>query len=172
MIYESEILLAKLQLKDINEIHNENTVVFDKDILLGKIGEDKHALTKIRVNQSVFRKVIINNYYHSCAICGLNISGLLVASHILKWSENIQERLNPTNGICLCGIHDKAFELGYLGISSDYKILVSNKLEIIKDKETHNALFKRHENTRIFLPDKYFPNIDFLETHFSTVFIK
>ncbi len=172
MIYESEILLAKLQNKDIEQILNENRIVFDKDILLGKIGEDKHALTKIRVNQSVFRKVIINNYYHSCAVCGLNIPDLLIASHILKWSENKAERLNPTNGICLCGIHDKAFELGFLGINSDYKIMVSDKLEIIKDKETHIALFKRHANNSILLPDKYYPNIEFLETHHSNVFIK
>lgn len=144
MIYESEILLAKLQNKNIGDIHNESTVVFDNDILAGKIGNDKQALTKIRVNQSVFRKVIINNYFHSCAVCGLNVTSLLVASHILKWSENKMERLNPTNGLCLCSIHDKAFELGYLGINSDYKILISRDLEMIKDRDTHTALFKRH----------------------------
>jgi putative restriction endonuclease len=172
MIYESEILLAKLQKQNINDIHNENTTPFDKDILIGKIGEDKNALTKIRVNQSVFRKVIVNNYFQSCAICGLNIPELLIASHILKWSENKEERLNPTNGICLCGIHDKAFELGYIGINTDYKILISKKLEKIKDNETHTALFKRHENSSILLPDKYFPNVNFLESHLSKVFNK
>lgn len=172
MIYESEILLAKLQKKNIEDIHNEETVTIDKDILFGKIGLDKQAITKIRVNQSVFRKVIINNYFNSCAICGLNIPDLLIASHILKWSQNKLERLNPTNGICLCGSHDKAFENGYLGIDSTYKILISSRLELIKDKETYTALFQRHENKSIHLPDKYYPNLDFLVSHYTNVFVK
>lgn len=172
MIYESEILLAQLQKKNVEDVFNEETVFIDKDILLGKLGKDKHALTKIRVNQSVFRQVIINNYHNKCAICELNIPDLLIASHILKWSENKNERLNPTNGICLCNIHDKAFENGYLGIDSTYKILISSKLNVIKDKETYNALFRRHENHNIKMPDKYYPNIDFLALHYSKVFSK
>jgi len=172
MIYESEILLANLQKGEIEDFHNETTVKIDKDILLGKFGEDKQALTKIRVNQSVFRKIIVNNYFRSCAICGLNIPDLLIASHILKWSENKDERLNPTNGICLCNIHDKAFENGYMGIDSSYKVSISSRLELIKDKETYIALFKRHENNSIHLPDKYFPNIDFLGSHFTNVFVR
>jgi putative restriction endonuclease len=170
MIFESELLLAKLQNRDIEDVHKENEVILDYDILLGKTGIDKRALTKIRVNQSIFRQVIVNNYFNKCAVCGLNIPDLLIASHILKWSENRNERLNPTNGICLCNIHDKAFENGYLGIRSDYKVLISKRLEMIKDEETFHALFKRHDNHYIRLPDKYYPNVDFLESHQRNVF--
>jgi len=174
MLYESEVLLAKYQNKTIEEVFLEKDEIkkINADLLNGKQGSDVQRLVKTRVNQSLFRKVIVNNYSSTCAICGLNIEKLLVASHIIKWSENQSQRLNPENGICLCNIHDKAFEVGYLGINSEYKILVSDKLEIIKDKETHISLFKRHENKSILLPDKFYPNIAFLETHFSTVFIK
>lgn len=174
MLYESEVLLAKYQNKTIEEVFLEKEEIkkINSDLLIGKQGSDVQRLVKTRVNQSLFRKVIVNNYSNACAICGLNIEKLLVASHIIKWSENQIQRLNPENGICLCNIHDKAFEIGYLGINSDYKILVSDKLKTIKDKETHSALFKRHENKSIALPDKFYPNIAFLETHFSTVFIK
>ncbi len=51
-------------------------------------------------------------------------------------------RLNPENGLCLCNIHDRAFELGYIGIKSDYSILISNELKQIREKETFSSLWK------------------------------
>ena len=113
MLYESEVLLAKYQNKTIEEVFFEKDEVekISSDMLEGKLGSDVQRFVKTRVNQSLFRKVIINNYSNTCAVCGLNIDSLLVASHILKWSEDQNQRLNPQNGICLCSIHDKAFEL-------------------------------------------------------------
>ena len=172
MLYESEVLLAKYQNKRIEE------TVFDKqeieiiqiNILSGKEGKDVERLVKTRVNQSIFRKVVINNYSNSCAVCGLDIENLLVASHIIKWSENKSHRLNPENGLCLCNIHDRAFELGFIGIKQDYKISISNELNKIKVKETFQSLFKRHENQSIILPDKFYPNLLFLEQHLNSTF--
>lgn len=169
MLYESEVLLAKYQNKTIEEVFFEKDEVekISSDMLEGKLGSDVQRFVKTRVNQSLFRKVIINNYSNTCAVCGLNIDSLLVASHILKWSEDQNQRLNPQNGICLCSIHDKAFEVGYIGINSNYRILVSNQLESIKDKETQFALFQRHENKSIILPDKFYPDVVFLEKHLN-----
>ena len=86
--------------------------------------------------------------------------------------------MNPTNGICFCNIHDKAFEIGYVGIKyidnkeKEYKILVSKKLSTSKEKETINALFRRHENQKLILPDKFHPNPSFLEQHYDKTFKK
>src|SRR5690606_23904893 len=90
MLYQSEVLLAKYQNKSVEEVSlNQNEIrEMEKDILNGKDGEDVERIVKTRVNQSLFRKVVINNYSNSCAICSLDIQNLLVASHILKWSEN------------------------------------------------------------------------------------
>lgn len=172
MLYQSEVLLAKYQNKNVEEItlNQEEIKEIQKDILSGKIGKDIERVVKTRVNQSLFRKVVINNYANSCAVCGLSIQNLLVASHILKWSESHHNRLNPENGLCLCNIHDRAFELGYIGINSDYSILISNELKQIKEKETFSSLFGRHENQSILLPDKFYPNITFLETHLKNSF--
>lgn len=167
MLYESEVLLAKYQNKKVEQITLEQTEI---DILIGKEGKDIERLVKTRVNQSLFRKVVINNYANSCAICSLDIKNLLVASHILKWSESYSNRLNPENGLCLCNIHDRAFELGYIGIDKNYLITISNELKLIKEKETFHCLFGRHENKSIILPDKFYPNIQFLETHMNTIY--
>lgn len=173
MLYESEVLLAKYQNKKVEEIALDlhDIEYIDRDVLKGKEGLDIERLVKTRVNQSLFRKVVLNNYSNSCAICNLNINSLLVASHIIKWSSNQINRLNPENGLCLCNIHDKAFELGYIGIRSDFKILISPYLNHIEEKETFQAFFKRHEYHSIKLPDKFYPNPEFLEQHFKTTFI-
>lgn len=172
MLYKSEVLLAKYQdrtLED-NFLEKEDIITIEKDILSGKEGIDIERLVKTRVNQVLFRKVVLNNYSNSCAICGLNLDDLLVASHILKWSEDKSNRLNPENGICLCNIHDRAYELGYLGIQSDYKISLSPLLSQIQELDTYEALFKRHENKSIILPDKFYPNKEFLYFKFSSSF--
>lgn len=133
MLYESELLLAKYQNKTIEDIFigKEALKKISADILTDKQGIDMERLVKTRVNQSLFRQVVINNYSTNCAVCGLDVESLLVASHIIKWSENHTQRLNPENGICLCNIHDKAFEVGYIGIQNDYKIILSKELNKI-----------------------------------------
>lgn len=174
MLYQSEVLLAKYQNKKVEEISLDQNEIqeIEKDILYGKEGKDIERIVKARVNQSLFRKVVVNNYSNSCAICNLDIQNLLVASHILKWSENKEHRLNPENGLCLCNIQDRAFELGFIGINTDYSILISNELKQVKEKETFSSLFGRHENKSIILPDKFYPNTDFLESHLNTIFKK
>ena len=122
MLYQSEVLLASYQNKRVEDLITEKYDVLD--MLNGKEGINIENIVKTRVNQSLFRKVVLNNYYSSCTVCGLNIESLLVASHILKWSESSKERLNPTNGLCLCNIHDKAFENGYIGIMENYQIVI------------------------------------------------
>jgi len=172
MLYESEVLLAKYQNKKVEEISLDQNEIqeIENDILYGKEGKNIERIVKTRVNQSLFRKVVINNYSNSCTICSLNIQSLLVASHILKWSESKEHRLNPTNGLCLCNIHDRAFELGYIAIKTDYSILISSELKQVKEKETFSSLFGRHENKSIILPDKFHPNPDFLESHLNNTF--
>lgn len=172
MLYESERLLAQYQNKSIVEmvLDANEYLSLQTELLENKKGINVDRIVKARINQSLFRKVIVGNYYHSCAICKLDIPNLLVASHILKWSTHEEHRLNPKNGICLCNTHDKAFELGFIGIKSDFKICISGELTRIKEKETFISIFKRHENQILNLPDKYFPDIDFLSFHYNNTF--
>ena len=46
-------------------------------------GEVKLREIKTRVNQNVFRQMVISNYTGKCAISGIDIPELLVASHIV-----------------------------------------------------------------------------------------
>lgn len=61
---------------------------------------------------------------------------MLEACHIADWSADIKNRLNPTNGICLNSLFHKAYDKNYLGITPDYKIVISDRLF----EETQNGL--------------------------------
>jgi hypothetical protein len=81
MLYQSEVLLAKYNNKTIEQEYS-GWKDADIEVLKEKKGLDKERLVKTRVNQSLFRRIITNNYSNSCAVCKLNIHNLLVASHI------------------------------------------------------------------------------------------
>ena len=170
MLYQSEVLLAKYKNKTIEQEYSEWEDA-DFEVLSQKEGLDKKRLVKTRVNQSLFRRIILSNYSNACVVCNLNIKQLLVASHILKWAENQKERLNPENGLCFCSIHDKSFELGYIGITGDYRLHISEELSSISE-ETYFAMFKRHNDQTINMPDKFYPNPSFLDSHYQNTFRK
>lgn len=117
LAFESEALIAKLSDKSIEE------VVEIEDI---KEGVDKEVLVKQRVNQNFFRSTILSSYYFKCCITGLSIPEFLVSSHIVPWSKNKENRLNPRNGLCLNSLHDKAFDRGFLTITPDYVVKLSS----------------------------------------------
>ncbi len=56
---------------------------------------------KARRVQNFFRRTVLQSYNNRCAISGLAIPQLLVASHIIPWSEDVSRRADPTNGIVL-----------------------------------------------------------------------
>jgi putative restriction endonuclease len=135
-------------------------------------GKDRLAVIKQRVNQDVFRTMILNNYGYRCAISGLNISTLLIASHIIPWSDNVAERLNPENGICLSPLYDKAFDSGLIGILPDYEIVLSKELLDHKNEDFFKRSFALINHTKIILPEEHKPNPLFLQYHLDRIFAR
>ena len=161
LLFESERILANFQ-------HVTIETKFE-DILRGTEGlkgETKIREVKTRVNQEAFRRITLANYASKCAISGIDIPELLVASHIIPWSENETERLNPQNGICLSPLYDKCFDKYYIGIDGDYKIHLSKKLNEKDSTPFFKAMFMDIEGSKINLPIKYLPKREFLDAHF------
>lgn len=164
-LFESEKILAE---KESDSIENKYA-----DILKGIeniVGESKIREVKVRVNQNVFRQIVLANYSSRCAITGIDIPELIVASHIIPWSKSEKERLNPENGICLSSLYDKAFDKGLFGLNFDYSIIVSEKLKQNVAKPYYEQYFSHLEKIKIFLPPKYYPKKDFIEFHMDTIF--
>ena len=108
---------------------------------------------------------MLANYSGRCAISGIDIPDLLVASHIIPWSENKEERLNPANGICLSAHFDSAFDKGYLYFDKDFQVVIGPKLKQYATQPYYFNWFKQFEGKQMKLPVKYLPSLDFLEWH-------
>lgn len=164
-LIESEKLLAKAKhttVEKLNSIGIESLV---------KEGIDKRRLIKTRINQSLFRNMILAAYNNTCCITGINNLALLTASHIIPWSKNPKNRLNPTNGLCLNALHDRAFDKGLITILPiNYTIKVSSRLKKEKN-ESIRTNFSKLEGMQISLPDKFLPNNESLKWH-NNIFIE
>ena len=92
-------------------------------------GQEKDALVKVRVNQSVFREKLLQKYGEKCSLCGMSCTDLLIASHIKPWSKSdASEKTSVHNGLLLCPNHDKLFDSGYISFDENGKILISEHI--------------------------------------------
>lgn len=165
LVFESEKLIAEF-----SNITLEQSLEFD--LIDFPQGKERQAIIKARVNQTFFRSTILSSYNSKCCITGLTIPSLLVASHIIPWSINHAERLNPRNGLCLNAIHDKAFDKGFITVTSDYEIKISKYLQDFKNELAVNDFFLKHDNLLINLPDRFLPEKEFLDFHYQSIFKK
>lgn len=162
LAYESEVLIANFQNKKIEDL----------DLTAFPIGKEKKVTIKARVNQSFFRSTILSSYNAKCCITGLSISDFLVASHIVPWSKDKENRTNPHNGLCLNSIHDKAFDKGYLTVTPDLKIKISDYFNEYNNDKSVNDFFINFNNKEIIKPDRFMPSKDFLDYHHQNIFVK
>ncbi|MDR2839941.1 MAG: HNH endonuclease [Paludibacter sp.] len=163
LAYESELLIAKFQNKQIEEF------VDIEDIPQGK---ERETIIKARVNQSFFRSAILSSYNQKCCVTGLSIPAFLVASHIIPWKKDENNRLNPHNGLCLNSIHDRAFDQGFITVTSDYKVLISKYFDDFAKEKAVADFFLKFEKQPIILPDRFLPAKEFLDYHYNEIFIK
>lgn len=161
--FESESLLYKVTGHDFSS----------KDPLDFPEGRTREALVRTRVNQSFFRAAILAAYGGRCCITGLSILSLLNASHIIPWTVDVKNRTNPSNGVCLNAIHDRAFDCGLLTITTDLTVKVSPKVKgVASSDEAARELLTRFDGAPISAPRHFQPDPSFLHYHNEQVFLK
>ena len=111
--------------------------------------------------------MILASYSSACCVTGINQPELLVASHILPWSRDEENRMNPQNGLCLNALHDRAFDNYLFSITPEYKLTLSKRLKVQTIHESVFENFLRYEGKKITLPEKFKPEPRFLEQHFN-----
>jgi putative restriction endonuclease len=158
MAFESEQKFLKINQKS-TDIKNE---------LMIPEGKTKESIVKTRVNQSFFRKMILSSYDSRCCITGLPVKELLVASHIIPWSQDSKNRLNPQNGLCLNSLHDKAFDQGFITIDTSYQIVISSELKKIAPNKV--KAITDYQGVQIIMPRRFMPKQEFLNYHRENIF--
>lgn len=164
---------AQLNAQLLKESGAEVTVELDATELEGLqdfTGETKRVVIEQRVKQHFFRRAVLSSYRGRCCISGLSDARLLMASHIVPWSSDKTNRLNPSNGLCLSAIHDKAFDRGLITISDNHEVMLSEQLKRNEDAFVAQ-IFLPLEGRRIELPEKFIPSIAFLSRHRNEIFI-
>ena len=122
-------------------------------------------LTKVRLEQSAFRTIVLAAYRNQCCLTGNPISQLLVASHILPWSVFPDHRLDPRNGLCLSAEFDKAFDRHLIAFDNQLQLLLSPQIS----REASNPYVAHHllarKGATLQLPERFAPSSEFLAMH-------
>lgn len=132
--------------------------------------EDATANIKVRIGQSKFRQAVLENYAGKCAISGIDDARLLIASHIVPWSQDKHHRSDPSNGICLFIEYDAYFDKGYISFDDNMIILVTDRMSEIS--APLRSRLQALAGKRAFMPQKLRPQSDHLKFHRDYVFNK
>lgn len=130
-----------------------------------KEGKDLTSQMKVRVGQTYYRKMIISIYDGKCCLTGLNVSKLLRASHIVRWADDKENRMNPENGLCLSGTYDLAFDQHLISFDEDYRLIVGHEIREHFTTAVTRDYFKKFIGKQIKMPSKFLPSQELLQLH-------
>jgi putative restriction endonuclease len=131
---------------------------------------ERPLIRSMRLVQSFFRRSVLASYGYKCSFCGLEIRELLNASHIIPWNVSVELRAHPSNGFCLCVLHDRAFDRGLLSVDADGRLLISKRVKKTTPLPLHRVAFLDLEGQRINLPGRFLPDEACLEYHRTSIF--
>lgn len=134
-------------------------------------GETATAIIQRRKSQNLFRKAVLSAYDNQCCITGIADPRFLVASHIKPWSEDVDNRLNPRNGLCLSTFFDRAFDIGLITFSDDFALILSSELKNQQGNDHIRETFLERSGAAIELPSKFYPSPGFMRWHRERLFI-
>jgi predicted restriction endonuclease len=116
-------------------------------------------LVTSRVGQGAYRKRIIHRWEYKCAVTNFNKLDILIASHIVPWSQsNDTERLDVHNGILLSPTYDALFDKHLITFDKKGKIILSDNIE-------HAAYQKIGVTGKEQIHDLSHYNLSYLERH-------
>ncbi|WPN49114.1 HNH endonuclease signature motif containing protein [Pseudomonas sp. P8_241] len=135
---------------------------------------DFHSKTSIvremlcRLGQGQFKKNVMRVWgYKSCALTGIDLPEMLIASHIKPWAKCTDgEHLNGCNGIILASHIDKLFDshlITFRERSGQFILDASPKIKTLISmnfKITHNSL-----HLGMISPSNYREASDFMKLH-------
>lgn len=130
-----------------------------------KEGKEVLRSVGVRVNQRVFRLMMLKIYNESCCVTGLNIPEVNRASHITSWKENPSKRLDPRNGLLLSATYDAAFDKHLISLDEDYRLIISKRITDHYQSNIVKEYFQKKSGDKITLPSSYLPKQEYLEMH-------
>jgi putative restriction endonuclease len=124
--------------------------------------------TRRRLGQGTFRAAITDAYDRACAVTQEHSLPVLEAAHIRPYSQGGEHVLN--NGLLLRSDLHRLFDRGYVGVDSDHRFLVSDRLRADFDNgKTYYAM----QGQQLVVPRAVTerPDAEALEWHRNEVFL-
>ncbi len=91
---------------------------------------ERKGLVTSRVGQGFYRQELIKKFDNKCAVTGINLEEILIASHIIPWRHsNDEERLDIENGILLSPLYDSLFDKNLISFQDNGDIIISKKIQ-------------------------------------------
>lgn len=120
-----------------------------------------------RLGQRAFKAVVLRVYGRRCAMTAEKIRPVLEAAHIRPLPAGGEHRVD--NGLLLRSDVHTLYDRGYLGVDTDYRLVVSPRL---RDEFGNGEQFYARQGEHITVPDRRIdrPGRTFLEWHLEEVF--
>jgi putative restriction endonuclease len=125
-------------------------------------------LTKSRLGQGAFRVLVTDAYQRRCAVTGEKTLPVLEAAHIKPYA--LEGPHYVANGLLLRSDLHKLFDLGYVTVTPEHKLLVSSRLRA--EWENGREYYAYHGRDLQCMPVEAtnFPNKAFLQWHNENTF--
>jgi putative restriction endonuclease len=131
---------------------------------------DVLRMVRARRVQSFFRAAVMTSYNSRCAISGIALPELLVASHIIPWADSVERRADPCNGLCLNALFDRAFDRGLITIDPELCVVVSRRLKENTQSAELMCSLGEVEGRPLISPLRFPPAVEALKYHRDTIF--
>lgn len=163
--YQTVISLNEQKAKELGicEVIKNYRIIQKYEDDINKDATFSETVIKTRNFQQAFRNTVLDVYENRCAMCDIDDKAFLRGCHIVPVSKDIKIASDPKNGICLCVLHDVAFENGDISISNQNKVIVAESF-----KPTSSVLAIAISNLsgkNIRMPIKYSPDKSYLKRH-------
>lgn len=148
-------------------------VGFDPDAVLspaGDLGDDRRAAMQRRRNPA-WRTAVLQAWDRQCAFCGYDgqlagASAGIDAAHVRWFTFDGPDDLD--NGLALCALHHKLFDLGALGLDLNLRVLVS--AVFTARTSAGRAVYELHGRLLTPRPGTVTPSADHITWHAREVF--
>jgi hypothetical protein len=130
-LYELNNDLGELLLKilGVKEFKAKTISSLDRSDYTKPTVTERSGLVNSRVGQGKYRRELMYRWKNRCAVTGLSCTNLLIASHIVPWSESTdEERLDVNNGLLLSPVYDALFDQNLISFNDNGSIILSNSI--------------------------------------------
>lgn len=90
---------------------------------------ERQGIVTSRVGQGYYRSQLLEKFNNRCAVTKSGFHSILIASHIVPWSQSTDdERLDVNNGILLSPLYDALFDKHLISFDESGMILINEEV--------------------------------------------